>query len=84
MIKKPETLKREKLLFELEQRGVEARPLFGSIPTQQVAYRHLRENYKNKLPNADYLGLNGFYIGCHQYLSQDDLDYIIKTFGGVL
>lgn len=84
VIKKPETLKREKLLFELEQRGVEARPLFGSIPTQQVAYRHLRENYKNKLPNADYLGLNGFYIGCHQYLSQDDLDYIIKTFGGVL
>jgi dTDP-4-amino-4,6-dideoxygalactose transaminase len=84
VIKKPEEINREKLLFKLEKKGVEARPLFGSIPTQQKAYQHLSEKYKNKLINADYLGSNAFYIGCHQHLIQEDLDYIIKTFGGVL
>ena len=64
--------------------GVETRPLFGSIPTQQPAYSHLRDKYKNKLPNADYLGEYGFYIGCHQYLEQDDLDYVIKVFQEVM
>jgi len=80
VIKKPEIISRKKLRSELEKRGVETRPLFGCIPTQQPAYKPLKEKYKGKLPNADYVGLNGFYVGCHQYLEQEDLEYIIKTF----
>lgn len=79
LIKNPEILSRSKLRYELEKEGIETRPLFGSIPTQQIAYKHLKEEYKNKIPNADYVGENAFYIGCHQYLTRDDLDYIIKT-----
>lgn len=84
VIKKPDKISREKLTSELEKNGIETRPLFGCIPTQQPAYSMFREKYKNKLPNAEYVGLNAFYIGCHQYLSQDDLDYITKTFSLVL
>jgi CDP-6-deoxy-D-xylo-4-hexulose-3-dehydrase len=84
VIKKPEVISRSRLATVLEKKGVEARPLFGSIPTQQVAYSHLKEKYKGKLPNADFVGKNGFYIGCHQYLEKPDLDKIVDTFWEVL
>jgi len=84
VIKDPGKISRKKLRRELEKRGVETRPLFGCIPTQQPAYSFLKEKYKGKLPNAEYVGLNGFYVGCHQYLEQEDLDYIFKIFRKML
>lgn len=84
VIRKPEIVSRKKLRDQLEKGGIETRPLFGCIPTQQPAYSHLRERYIGKLPNAEYIGLNGFYVGCHQYLSQEDLDYIVFCFKDIL
>ena len=78
VIKKPDIISRKKLRSELEKRGVETRPLFGCIPTQQPAYKFLKEKYEGKLPNAEYIGKNAFYIGCHQYLEQEDLDFVIE------
>lgn len=84
VIKRPNLISRKELRMKLEKEGIETRPLFGCIPTQQPAYSHLKEKYSGKLPNAEYLGLNGFYIGCHQYLTEDDLEYIGKTFNKVI
>jgi len=84
VIKKPEKISRKQLRIELEKRGVETRPLFGCIPTQQPAYSFLKKKYEGKLPNAEYIGLNGFYIGCHQYIEQEDLEFITKTFKKIL
>lgn len=84
VIKNPDKLSRKKLRRELEEQGIETRPLFGCIPTQQPAFGYMKEEYENKLPNAEYLGKNALYIGCHQYLEQDDLDYIIDIFGGII
>lgn len=80
VIKQPDIISRKKLRTALDDRGIETRPLFGCIPTQQPAYSFLKSKYKGKLPNADYLGKNGFYIGCHQYLSKDDLKYAVSAF----
>ena len=77
-------INRKRMRKELEDRGIETRPLFGSIPTQQPAYRAYKPKYEGKLPNADYLGLNAFYIGVHQYLTQEDLDYVIKSFADII
>ncbi len=71
---------RKKLRRQLEELGVETRPLFGCIPTQQPAYDYLKGSYQGKLPNAEFVGRNGFYIGCHQYLEQDDLKYVVDMF----
>lgn len=71
---------RKKLCMKLEKEGVETRPLFGCIPTQQPAYANLRKEYKEKLPNAEYLSQNGFYIGCHQYITPEDIEFTIKAF----
>ena len=77
-------LKRQKLIMSLEGHGVEARPMFGSIPNQQPAYSQYTHEYKGKLPVADHIGSRGLYVGCHQYLDRADLDQIIATFGAVL
>lgn len=77
-------IKREKLMLELEKRNIETRPLFGCVPTQQPAYSYLKKQYEGKLPNAEYLGKNALYIGCHQYLKQEELDYVIKAFKEIL
>lgn len=84
VIKKPDVISRKMLRHELEKVGIETRPLFGCIPTQQPAYVYLKKKYQGKLPNAEYIGLNGFYIGCHQYLKKEDLDFIISVFNKIL
>ena len=68
----------------LEKTGIETRPLYGCIPTQQPAYAYLKEKYAGKLPNAEYVGSNGFYIGCHQYLEQDHLDHVAEAFSALV
>lgn len=77
-------ISRDKFVIEMEKRKVEARPLFGSIPSQQPAYRRFKSRYEGKLPVADKLGARGMYVGCHQYLTKEDLDWVIKTTHEVL
>ncbi len=77
-------IKREDLRSALLKKGIESRPIFLSIPTQQPAYKDFKTIYNEKLPNADYIGNNAFYIGCHQYLSIDDLKTIVKAFEEVI
>lgn len=84
VITKPEVISRKKLRYELEKKGVETRPLFGCIPTQQRAYSYLQKHYEGNLPNAEYIGKNAFYIGCHQYLEQEELDFEIEKIKEVI
>jgi dTDP-4-amino-4,6-dideoxygalactose transaminase len=67
----------------LERRGIETRPMFGSIPTQQPSYRWM--GYApGDFPAAEYVGSRGFYIGCHQNISRDDMDYVVENFAEFL
>ncbi len=84
VIRRPDIVPRKALRHMLEEEGIETRPLFGCIPLQQPVYGYLKERYKGRLPNAEYIGLNGFYIGCHQFLTKGDLDYIIHIFNNIL
>ncbi len=65
---------------KLEEYGVENRPLFGCMPTQQPAFLRFKAKYQGKLPNAEFVGKHSFYIGCHQYLEKKDLDHIVRVF----
>ncbi len=59
----------------LEAEGISCKRNFGSMPTQHTAFSHL--GYKiGDFPEAEYVGDNGIHLGCHQYLTEDDLDYI--------
>lgn len=74
-------LNRKEIRKRLENEGIENRPLFGCIPTQQPAFKYIKHLYDDKLPIAEYIGKNGFYIGCHQYLDREDLDHIVEAIG---
>ncbi|MBU4348871.1 DegT/DnrJ/EryC1/StrS family aminotransferase [bacterium] len=80
VLKNNKEINRKILRKKLEKNGIESRAFFPCIPTQQPAYNYLKEKYNDKLPNAEYLGENAFYIGCHQYLTDKDITYIIETF----
>ncbi len=69
-------VRRSTLRAALETLGVETRPLFGCIPLHQPAYAGYRERYLGRLPNAEYVGRQAFYLGCHQYLGSADIEYV--------
>ncbi len=84
VIKDAKKITRKDLRKHLEINGIETRSFFGCIPNQQPAYKEYHKIYKNKLPNADYVGRQGFYVGCHQYLTKKDLDYMVNCFKEIL
>ena len=84
VVRRDSSVDRATIRKALRDRGVETRPLYGCIPTQQPAYAHLKARYEGKLPVAEHVGANGFYIGCHQYLDRDDLDHMVEAFEEVL
>jgi dTDP-4-amino-4,6-dideoxygalactose transaminase len=48
---------------------------FGCIPKHEAfAYREW-----GSFPNAEYIGDHGIHVGCHQYLSDGDLEYLGGT-----
>jgi CDP-6-deoxy-D-xylo-4-hexulose-3-dehydrase len=68
----------------LAREGVEARPLFGCLPTQQPAFKYLKKEYAGRLPNAEFVGDRGIYVGCHQYLEKEDLDFLADVIGKLI
>lgn len=83
-IRHPHLVSRKELRARLEEEGVESRPLFSCVPTQEPAYAHLKGRYEGQLPHAEFLGRHAFYVGCHQYLERDDLDYMAEVFHRIL
>ena len=84
LIKDNSLLNRRTFRMELEKQSIETRPLFGCIPTQQPSFSYLKDEYQSSLPNANYIGENGLYLGCHQYLSSEDITYIINSISSIL
>jgi dTDP-4-amino-4,6-dideoxygalactose transaminase len=75
-----ETVKfsRNELVFFLEQRGIDSRNLFLSMPTQCSGFEYL--GYKlGDFPEAEYIGENGLHIGIHQDIGKDDIDYVLNV-----
>lgn len=78
VIKKDSGIEKEKLANYLENKGVETRDLFPLI--SQPFYKEMFNLKAEDYPVADWVNNYGFYIGCHQEMSQTELDYIIKCF----
>lgn len=72
----------EDLYQYLESCGIQCKTLFGSLPTQHKAFSFL--GYRlGDFPVAERIGKTGLHFGIHQYLEEDDLEYIhssIKTY----
>jgi dTDP-4-amino-4,6-dideoxygalactose transaminase len=69
---------REELAAFMEEKGIDTRTLFSSIPTQCRGFAYLGHK-TGEFPNAEYTGENGLHIGVHQDLEKQHCDYIIDV-----
>ena len=70
--------KRDKLLNYLEKNGIETRYLLPLL--NQPIYQKLFPRLESKYPVARKLSEQGFFIGMHQGLTKDDIEYISDVF----
>ena len=70
---------REALLLHLEKDGIETRYLMPLL--SQPLYRKLFPGALEACPAAQVVEKTGFAIGIHQGLTDDDLDYVVGSFG---
>ncbi len=71
------------IVAALDANQIQWKRNFGSIPTQQPAFADM--GYKlGDFPVAEFIGDNGIHIGCHKYLTKDELKTIVKVIAGSL
>jgi dTDP-4-amino-4,6-dideoxygalactose transaminase len=73
---------RDRLVLALERAGVETRfllPILG-----QPCYKGVLEYPSGTFSVTEHALANGFYIGCHPSMTEDDVDYIAGMVAGVM
>ncbi len=61
----------------LEERLIETRDLLPMVT--QPLYRRVFGALEQQYPVAKWLCESGFYIGCHQYLTEEERAYVVET-----
>jgi len=78
LVLRDEGVSMEGLYEHLERRGIQCKTLFGSLPTQHGAFRFL--GYPTgAFPVAERIGFTGLHVGVHQYLRDDDIEYVAES-----
>ena len=73
------------LVTHLEKNGIETRMLLPltSQPCIRKCWKQKMSAYKDidgVFPNAHIANETGFYVGCHQHLTSDDIQYMVDVF----
>ncbi|HEY6258532.1 MAG TPA: aminotransferase class I/II-fold pyridoxal phosphate-dependent enzyme [Xanthobacteraceae bacterium] len=69
---------KRRLVNFLEENGIETRDMLPL--TNQPVYHRLLNWREDDYPVAKWINSNGFYIGCHQDLTDIDLEYVVEYF----
>jgi len=69
---------KKRLVHFLENLNIETRDLLPL--TNQPVYRRLFGNLEAEYPVARKLNDSGFYIGCHYYLSDEEVEFVAAAF----
>ena len=68
---------KERLVHYLEEKGIETRDMLPLI--NQPIYKEKFNLKEGMFPISDWINKNGFYIGCHQDITNEELNYMIET-----
>jgi len=68
----------DKVKATFDKYNIHYKKNFGCIPTQHKAFADMGYNLGD-FPDAEWIGDNGVHIGCHQYLSEEDMERICKA-----
>jgi len=70
---------KQELVSYLENRNIETRDLLPL--TNQPVYRKLfGDDFEDRFPVAKWVNHHGFYIGCHPYMTDDEVEFVISAF----
>jgi len=69
---------RNDFVKHMEDRGIDTRSLFSSMPTQCPGFSFLGHRIGD-FPNAEYIGNNGIHVGVHQDLGMPECDHLLST-----
>lgn len=79
IVVKSKAFKRDELTLFLEENNIETRYMLPLL--NQPFYKEMYgEDIEEKFPVAKWINNNGFYIGCHPDLIQEELEYIVEKF----
>ncbi len=67
---------------ELEEAGIHWKKNFGSMPQHGCFKDHFQ--HKQRFENAEYVGDYGIHIGCHYWMTDEDVDYVCDTLRNIL
>lgn len=79
LVIKDRRVKRSELITYLEKNGIETRYMMPLL--NQPFYKKLFGRIEHQYPAAQWINNNGFYIGCHQNITKENLRYTVKVFG---
>ena len=89
LIKKDSGIARKDFIQFLEKANIETRPMLPLL-NQPIYKKIFGEHFEDNYPVAKYIDNNGFYVGCHHGMTEEELKYIaekicnyIETEGGV-
>ncbi len=82
VIKNNAPFTREDLTHYLEERNIETRPMLPLL--NQPIYKKLFGEIEREYPVAEWIDHNGFYVGCHHGLDEDDLEIIVRAIDGFI
>lgn len=70
---------RAKVVKALESALIETRPIFGGNLLKQPAFASIPHRVHGELKNTDKIARDGFFIGCHPLLRQEELEYMVAA-----
>lgn len=79
VLEKNSGIDKKEFILYLEKSNIETRPMLPLL--NQPVYKKKFGNIEKDYPVAEYINQNGFYIGCHHGMDNEDLDYIIDKIG---
>jgi perosamine synthetase len=77
VIKKGSGLNKKDMVLYLESQNIETRPMLSLL--NQPVYIELFGDIEKDYPVAEYIDNNGFYVGCHHGLDDDDINRMIAA-----
>jgi CDP-4-dehydro-6-deoxyglucose reductase, E1 len=74
-----EGVSREAVVAKLEAALIETRPIFGGNLLRQPAFANIPHRVHGTLENTDKIMRDGFFVGVHPLLGEEEMTYIFET-----
>ena len=84
LIRPSTKIKRDEVMKKLMEKKIQTRTFFHPMHKQKIFKKMKIFNKREKYPNAEFLGLNGFYLPSGLGIKNHEIDYVSKNLNKIL